>query len=233
MSAAEAGTVAAFNLAGFLIGALAAPWLRRRMEEAALLRACLWITLACLVASIAPAGAVWLIFWRGVRRDRDGRDDGLRACGRHPPRAAGPAGRGNRDRFHRRRDRDPRLRRAGAAAPSVEPCHGVVGARAVRRGGRGGGALGMAGRDPGGDAARPAAIALPPERRGVPADRGAEHVRDRPRAAQHLLGRLSRPRAGREHGDRRVPLGAVRAGRDDRNLPLGPPRRLDRPTASA
>ena len=66
LSAAEAGTVAAFNLAGFLIGALAAPWLRRRMEEAALLRACLWITLACLVASIAPAGAAWLIFWRGV-----------------------------------------------------------------------------------------------------------------------------------------------------------------------
>ncbi len=66
LSAAEAGTVAAFNMAGFLIGALAAPWLRRRMEEASLLRACLWITLACLVASIAPAGAVWLIFWRGV-----------------------------------------------------------------------------------------------------------------------------------------------------------------------
>ena len=66
LSAAEAGSVAAFNLAGFLTGALAAPWLRRRMEEATLLRACLWITLACLVASIAPAGAVWLVFWRGV-----------------------------------------------------------------------------------------------------------------------------------------------------------------------
>ena len=66
LSAAEAGSVQAFNMAGFLIGALAAPWLRRRMEEASLLRACLWITLACLVASIAPAGAVWLIFWRGV-----------------------------------------------------------------------------------------------------------------------------------------------------------------------
>ena len=66
LSAAEAGAVQAFNMAGFLIGALAAPWLRRRMEEASLLRACLWVTLACLVASIAPAGAVWLIFWRGL-----------------------------------------------------------------------------------------------------------------------------------------------------------------------
>ena len=66
LSAAEAGSVAAFNLAGFLIGALAAPWLRRRMAEAALLRACLWITLACLVASTAPAGAAWLFFWRGL-----------------------------------------------------------------------------------------------------------------------------------------------------------------------
>ncbi len=66
LSAAEAGSVQAFNMAGFLIGALAAPWLRRRMGEAPLLRACLWVTLACLVASIAPAGAVWLIFWRGL-----------------------------------------------------------------------------------------------------------------------------------------------------------------------
>ena len=66
LSAAEAGSVAAFNLAGFLIGALAALWLRRLTGEAALLRACLWITLACLVASIAPAGALWLVFWRGL-----------------------------------------------------------------------------------------------------------------------------------------------------------------------
>ena len=64
LTAAEAGTVAAFNLAGFLIGALAALWLRRFIGEAALLRLCLWITLACLVASIAPAGAAWLVFWR-------------------------------------------------------------------------------------------------------------------------------------------------------------------------
>lgn len=64
LSAAEAGSVAAFNLAGFLIGALAAPWLRRPMGETALLRACLWITLVCLVASIAPGGAAWLAFWR-------------------------------------------------------------------------------------------------------------------------------------------------------------------------
>ena len=98
------------------------------------------------------------------RRDHDGRDDGLRARGRHPPRAAGPPGRGNRNRVHRRRDRDPGLRRSGAASSSAEPCHGMVGARALRRGGRGGGALGMAGRNPGGRAARRAfAIALPSE----------------------------------------------------------------------
>ncbi len=64
LSAAEAGSVAAFNLAGFLVGALAALWLRRLAGEAALLRLCLWITLACLVASIAPAGVAWLVFWR-------------------------------------------------------------------------------------------------------------------------------------------------------------------------
>ena len=64
LTAAEAGSVAAFNLAGFLIGALGALWLRRLMGEASLLRLCLWITLACLVASIAPAGAAWLVFWR-------------------------------------------------------------------------------------------------------------------------------------------------------------------------
>ena len=34
------------------------------MGEATLLRACLWITLACLVASIAPLGAAWLAVWR-------------------------------------------------------------------------------------------------------------------------------------------------------------------------
>ena len=66
LSAAEAGSVAAFNLAGFLVGALCALRLRRLAGEAALLRACLWITLACLVASIAPAGAAWLVFWRCV-----------------------------------------------------------------------------------------------------------------------------------------------------------------------
>ncbi len=66
LSSAEAGAVAAFNLAGYLTGALAAPWLRRRVGEAALLRACLWVTLICLAASIAPAGAAWLALWRGV-----------------------------------------------------------------------------------------------------------------------------------------------------------------------
>ena len=154
LSAAEAGTVAAFNMAGFLIGALAAPWLRRRMEEVALLRACLWVTLACLVASIAPAGAVWLIFWRGVAGITMGvmMVYALAVVTRQAP--ANRLGAATGIVFTGRRHRDPRFRPAGPASAAAKPCHGMVGARALRRGGRGGGALGMAGRDPRGKGRR-------------------------------------------------------------------------------
>lgn len=64
LSAAEAGYVGAFNLGGYLIGALATPWLRARYREAPILKVCLWLSLACLAASIAPWGFVWLAFWR-------------------------------------------------------------------------------------------------------------------------------------------------------------------------
>ena len=64
LSAAEAGYVGAFNLAGYLVGALVTPMVRARWREAAILKFCLWLSLACLVASIAPWGFAWLAFWR-------------------------------------------------------------------------------------------------------------------------------------------------------------------------
>lgn len=64
LTAAEAGTVGAFNLAGFLAGALAARGLRRRLGEVGSLRVCLLLALLCLVASILPLGFAWLAFWR-------------------------------------------------------------------------------------------------------------------------------------------------------------------------
>ena len=64
LGAAEAGAVAAFNLAGYLVGALAAPTLARRWGEAAALKLCLAVALVCLTASIAPWGFAWLAFWR-------------------------------------------------------------------------------------------------------------------------------------------------------------------------
>jgi len=64
LSVAEAGYVGAFNLAGYLVGALVTPVVRARFREAAILKVCLWLSLACLTASIAPWGFAWLAFWR-------------------------------------------------------------------------------------------------------------------------------------------------------------------------
>ena len=64
LSAAQAGYVGAFNLAGYLAGALVTPALRARYREAAILKVCLWLSLVCLAASILPWGFVWLVFWR-------------------------------------------------------------------------------------------------------------------------------------------------------------------------
>ncbi len=64
LSAPDAGYVGAGNLLGFLIGALVALRLSRWLGEAATLRLMLVIALACVVASIAPWGFLWLAFWR-------------------------------------------------------------------------------------------------------------------------------------------------------------------------
>lgn len=64
LTADQAGAVGAFNLAGFLAGALAAPALRRHRGEVASLRLCLMLSLLCLAASILPWGFAWLAFWR-------------------------------------------------------------------------------------------------------------------------------------------------------------------------
>ena len=64
LSASQAGYVSAFNLAGYLIGALAALRIRTRWGEIRTLKACLIISLICLMASIADFGFVWLVFWR-------------------------------------------------------------------------------------------------------------------------------------------------------------------------
>ena len=213
-SAAEAGSVAAFNLAGFLIGALAAPWLRRPRGEAALLRACLWITLACLVASIAPLGAAWLAFWRCLAGIAMGvmMIYALAIVTRHaPPERLGAAtgivftGVGIA------------ILASGVLVPLLLR-HSLVaawsGLALVGAAGGRGCPLGMARGGAGGTGAgRRAALPLPPDRRCIPADRGAEPVRDRPHPPHHLLGRLPGARARREHRLRRHPLGAVRARR--------------------
>ena len=64
LSAAEAGYVGAGNLLGFLVGAIFALAITRRLGEAATLRLSLVVALACLMASIAPWGFAWLAFWR-------------------------------------------------------------------------------------------------------------------------------------------------------------------------
>ncbi len=64
LTAAEAGYIGAFNLGGYLIGALAVPFLRRRYRALPVLKAALLISLVCLVASIFPFGFLWLVWWR-------------------------------------------------------------------------------------------------------------------------------------------------------------------------
>ena len=64
LGADEAGYVGALNLGGYVVGALATPWLRRHWHEAWLLRACLLLALLSLVASILPWGFAWLAAWR-------------------------------------------------------------------------------------------------------------------------------------------------------------------------
>ena len=64
LSASEAGYISAFNLFGYLVGALAALRIRASWGEIRTLNACMFISLACLIASIADFGFFWLMFWR-------------------------------------------------------------------------------------------------------------------------------------------------------------------------
>ena len=64
LSEAQAGYVGAFNLGGYLIGALGAPMLRRHFKTVSVLKAALLLSLLCLVASIPPFGFAWLAWWR-------------------------------------------------------------------------------------------------------------------------------------------------------------------------
>jgi len=66
LSEAEAGYVGASNLGGYLLGALAVPFLRRRFSTLPVLKAALVISMVCLVASIFPVGFLWLVWWRGL-----------------------------------------------------------------------------------------------------------------------------------------------------------------------
>ncbi|MGE4221408.1 MAG: YbfB/YjiJ family MFS transporter [Alphaproteobacteria bacterium] len=62
--AAAAGYIGAGNLAGYLVGALALPWLRHRLHAVTLLRLCIALSLTALIGSIFPFGFAWLAFWR-------------------------------------------------------------------------------------------------------------------------------------------------------------------------
>jgi len=64
LSATEAGYISAFNLFGYLVGALAASRIRSLWREIRTLQVCMFISLVCLVASIADFGFLWLVFWR-------------------------------------------------------------------------------------------------------------------------------------------------------------------------
>jgi predicted MFS family arabinose efflux permease len=66
LSETEAGYVGAANFAGYLVGALAAPLIRRSVGEAHAMRLCLVLSLASLFASILPWGFIWLVLWRGL-----------------------------------------------------------------------------------------------------------------------------------------------------------------------
>ena len=64
LTGAEAGYVAAGNLAGFIFGSMIAPAMKRRFGETGALRVTLIASLVCLAASILPWGFLWLAFWR-------------------------------------------------------------------------------------------------------------------------------------------------------------------------
>ncbi len=66
LSAIEAGLVGGLNLAGFLIGAFACHWLRRKVPFRALLLSAVWLAFFGLLGSAAPWGFTWLALCRGL-----------------------------------------------------------------------------------------------------------------------------------------------------------------------
>jgi MFS family permease len=66
LTAAEAGSVGASNFAGYLIGALAAPLIRKRFGETASVRLCLVLAFLSLLGSALPLGFFWLAFCRAL-----------------------------------------------------------------------------------------------------------------------------------------------------------------------
>jgi len=66
LSASEAGFVGGINLAGFLIGALSAEWLRHKFSLSSVVRASIWLSALALGASTIDGGFYWLAFWRAM-----------------------------------------------------------------------------------------------------------------------------------------------------------------------
>lgn len=62
----EAGTAGVGNFVGYLIGAFAAPSLRKVFGETGALRLCLLATLLALLRSMLPWGFLWITFWRAI-----------------------------------------------------------------------------------------------------------------------------------------------------------------------
>ena len=66
VSSSEAGFVGGVNLAGFLLGALSAEWLRQKLSLRFVVRASIWISALAIGASAIDGGFYWLAFWRGL-----------------------------------------------------------------------------------------------------------------------------------------------------------------------
>ena len=66
LTSQEAGIIAASNFAGYLFGALSAPFVRLFFGEIGSMKCCLVLALLSLFACILPWGFWWLVFWRAL-----------------------------------------------------------------------------------------------------------------------------------------------------------------------
>lgn len=64
VSGGDAALLGAANLAGYLAGALAAPWIDARLGRRTALRCGMVLTALALIACAWPVGLVWLMAWR-------------------------------------------------------------------------------------------------------------------------------------------------------------------------